>query len=137
MKISCYQFDVKYKDTKSNLEKASLKISKIKSDLIILPELFTTGYYFDKKSDLVKLSEKIPEGETTQKLIALAKKFNKFIIGGISEIEKGNLYNTAIIIGPEGFIGKHRKVHIPKLENARYPFLQTRFTHSDLCNLNL
>ena len=120
MKISCYQFDIKYKDTKSNLEKVSLRIPTIKSDLIILPELFTTGYYFDKKSDLIKFSEKIPDGETTQKLIAIAKQFNKFIIGGISEIENGNLYNTAIIIGPKGFIGKHRKVHLPKLEKPLF-----------------
>jgi predicted amidohydrolase len=98
------------------LEKVSSKIPKIDSDLIILPELFTTGYYFDKKSDLIKFSEKIPDGETTQKLISIAKQFKKFIIGGIAEIENKKLYNTTVIIGPKGLIGKHRKVHLPKLE---------------------
>jgi predicted amidohydrolase len=132
MKISCYQFNIKYKDIQFNLEKVSSKIPTINSDLIILPELFTTGYYFDKKSDLIKFSEKIPDGETTQKLIAIAKQFNKFIIGGIAEIENENLYNTTVIVGPEGLVGKHRKVHLPKLEKHIF----SKGQNFDIYNIN-
>lgn len=130
MKVSCYQFDIKYKDIQFNLEKVSSKIPTINSDLIVLPELFTTGYYFDKKSDLIKFSEEIPNGETTQKLITIAKQFNKFIVGGISEIENENLYNTTVIIGPEGLIGKHRKVHLPKDEKHIFSKGQNFDTYS-------
>lgn len=81
-------------------------------DLILLPELFSTGSSFLSKKQVYELSEAVPEGETTQALFEIAKVKSAYIITGMLEREGEQLYNTAIIVGPEGLIGKHRKVNL-------------------------
>jgi len=86
--------------------------------LLVLPELFTTGYYFERKEDLLPLSENIPDGDTVRFLSKIAKKKNINIVGGIAEKDGSKIFNSAVVIGPNGFIGKHRKVHLPRLEKS-------------------
>ena len=41
-----------------------------------------------------------------------AKKLNLYIVSGFHEIDNNLLYNTSILIGPNGIIGKYRKIHL-------------------------
>jgi len=72
-----------------------------------------------------ELAEEIP-GLSTEKIEKIAKKEKLYIIYGMPEhSEKGKaiLYNTAVLIGPEGYIGKYRKMHLPThsvFEEKRY-----------------
>jgi predicted amidohydrolase len=50
----------------------------------------------------------------------IAKKNNCHIIGSIVESEHGNYYNTAVVVGPQGYIGKHRKIHLPDDEKRLF-----------------
>lgn len=59
-------------------------------------------------------AERIPEGPSTRRLIEAAKEHNMYIVFGMAEqdeIRPDYTYNTAVLVGPEGFIGKHRKIH--------------------------
>ncbi|MBJ8206536.1 carbon-nitrogen family hydrolase, partial [Bacillus cereus] len=54
MKVACIQMDIVFGDVEKNIENAKNKISeavKERPDVIVLPELWTTGY------DLTRLSE--------------------------------------------------------------------------------
>jgi predicted amidohydrolase len=104
------QFDKGY-NIKSLLvlcEKAAKKGAK----LIVTPEMGTTGYCFLNREEISPLVEEIP-GTTTKKFQAIANKFDCFIVIGMPEIDNETqlYYNSAVLIGPKGIIGKHRKSH--------------------------
>lgn len=65
------------------------------------------------------VAELVPEGESTQLLLQEAKKHDMYICYGMFEqdpVRHDYIYNTAVLIGPEGYIGKYRKVHQPGTE---------------------
>ncbi len=116
MKVGFYQFDVQYGEKEKNLQKVIDTLVKNDFDLIVLPELFTTGYLFPSKEEAISYGELVPEGKTTKKLIEFAQEKKTYIIGSIVELEDDGVYNTAIVVGPEGFVGKYRKIHLTNFE---------------------
>ena len=116
MKVGYYQFDVVQRDKFSNLDNVSIMLSSKSFDIVVLPELFNTGYLFNTKYDLISLAEKIPEGESTQELIQVSRRTGGYIVGTIPEQDGNKIYNTAILVGPEGLIGTHRKIHLSNYE---------------------
>lgn len=98
-----------------NVERAVGKISSKSSggmDLVVLPELFSTGYQFKTKAEASKLSEDAPSGPTTRRLVEAAKKSRVHIVFGMAEKDGKDLYNSAVLVGPKGFIGLYRKAHL-------------------------
>ena len=88
-----------------------------KADLLVLPELFNTGYQFQSLDEARTLSESIPDGATTRYLLDWARESGMVIVAGLAEREGAALYNSAVIVGPKGLIGKFRKAHIFDTEN--------------------
>ena len=83
-----------------------------KLDLIAFPELFVTGY--NLRDNYNKVAEKIPSSSEAQsKIEALASKYDLHIATGIVEKSGKALFNSAIMIGPEGYIGHYRKQFLP------------------------
>ncbi len=90
------------------------------SRLIVLPELCNSGYVFESREEAFSLAELIPSGPTCSKWISTAAKLNCYIVAGISERDGDALYNASVVIGPDGFIGKFRKVHLWNKENLYF-----------------
>lgn len=83
--------------------------------LLVFPEMCITGYWHLRhlsKSDLEALAEPIPEGMSSQELIALARR-NRLTVGaGLLEHDRsGNLYNSYVVAMPDGSTATHRKLH--------------------------
>ena len=80
--------------------------------LIVTPEMGTTGYCFLNREEISTLVETIP-GQTTEKFEVITKKFDCYIVIGMPELDEETqlYYNSAVLIGPKGIIGKHRKSH--------------------------
>jgi len=125
-KVSLSQFPCKIGNKKHNMNKIVKHVKqakKQKADIIIFPEMSLTGYTV---RDLAyELAEEIP-GPSTEKIAELADKEDLYIIFGMperSEKGEGILHNTAVLIGPEGYVGKYRKMHLPThsvFEEKRY-----------------
>jgi predicted amidohydrolase len=119
--ISCKVGDKKHN---INVMKNNIKRAKEKgANLVIFQELSLTGYL---NRDLAyELAEPIP-GSSIYSLEEIAKKENIHIVFGMPEqSEKAHavLYNTAVLLGPDGLIGKYRKTHLPThsvFEEKRY-----------------
>ena len=96
----------------SSLLKFCENAAKAGSKLIVTPEMGTTGYCFLDREEIKPLVESIP-GPTTDKFYEISKRYDCYIVIGFPEVDKEtNLYyNSAVLIGPEGIIGKHRKSH--------------------------
>ena len=91
-------------------------------DLLIFPELHLTGYTM--RDEVSHLAEPIP-GPSTRKIEAAAKEHGVHIVFGMPEESevKGVIHNTAVLVGPKGFVGKYRKIHLPThsvFEERRY-----------------
>ena len=112
MKVGFLQFDCAFGKKEHNFDKVSKLLSTNSSDMVVLPELFNTGYTFSSKKELDQLAEFIPNGETTQFLQQLARKFNITIIAGIAEKEGNQFYNSAVCVNEKSFIGSYRKIHL-------------------------
>jgi predicted amidohydrolase len=82
------------------------------SKLIVTPEMGTTGYCWYTREEVAPFVETVP-GPTTDRFAEVAKEFETHVVVGLPEIDPatGLYYNTAVLIGPEGLIGKHRKTH--------------------------
>jgi len=95
---------------------SAIKDAKTKTkeniDLIAFPELFITGY--NLRDNYHSVAEIIPSNSNLQeKMLALAKKHNVTILTGMVERANKSLFNSAIMIGPEGYIGHCRKQYLP------------------------
>ena len=95
-----------------NLERVEKLIQKEEADLLVLPELFNTGYIFADKEELKSLAEKIPEGETSRFLLELSRQRKMSLVFGIAEKNGDKLYNSAVLLTPEGVKGIYRKLHL-------------------------
>lgn len=84
------------------------------AELVCFPELNVTGYVLGPQ--VWKFSEPVPEGPSTRALEEQAKRYNVIIAAGIAEQDRGIVYDTYVFVGPDGYIGKSRKMHIPPAE---------------------
>jgi predicted amidohydrolase len=79
--------------------------------LVVTPEMGTTGYCWHARAEVAPYVETIP-GATTDAFAALASRRGCYIVVGMPEVdEDGIFYNSAVLIGPDGVIGRHRKTH--------------------------
>ena len=112
MRVGFIQNNPVFGEVEYNLSKVESLLTQYTADLMILPELFSTGYYFLNQKEALKLSEPIPEGPTTQTLTRICDKNQISIIAGIAERDENRSYNSAVVIGPNGYLGKYRKIHL-------------------------
>ena len=80
--------------------------------MLILPELASTEYVFNTREELSKLAEDIPRGDTCQSWIRTCKERQVHVCDGLAQRDGDEFFNIAVLNGPDGFIGKYRKVHL-------------------------
>ncbi len=112
MKIGFIQMNIELLDVKKNVDNAIKLIEKNNASLIVLPELFNTGYNFKSKNEVLDVSEKIPDGYTTKTLKNYTEDTDKTLVFGISEKTDRGLYNSLAIVSKGKYIGKYRKIHL-------------------------
>jgi N-carbamoylputrescine amidase len=82
------------------------------AELVVLPELANTGYVFCDRQEARALAEPVPGGETVLAWSAVAAQRKLCIVAGINERQGDALFNSAVVIGPQGYLGRYRKVHL-------------------------
>lgn len=112
------------------LEQAADRGAKI----AVLPELCNTGYVFQSRTEIRELAEEIPSGPSTKSWLEAARRLDMVIVAGITERDGLHLYNSAVIVGPEGYLGRYRKMHLWGDEvlyftpgNLGFPVFETRY----------
>lgn len=112
MQLALIQSKPQLGAVEANLAATRSSVENIEFDLLVLPELFATGYFFHDLRQVQQLSEPVPDGPTTEFLIDLAASKEGYICAGLAEKDDEQLYNTAVLIGPTGLIGRYRKLHL-------------------------
>ncbi len=113
LKIGFFQFKPKHGKPEENLKFIESYSDKIKeADIIVLPELATTGYVFHSKEELLPLADEIPEGKQSKFFSDLAKNTDTLIITGLAEREEDRLFNSQAAFYPDGKVVRYRKLHL-------------------------
>jgi len=145
IKIALAQIRSKRENKKANLQKIeefTLKAKNQGANLVIFPELSLTGYVLHDQ--VYELAEEIP-GPSIKRVEDLAKRTGMLIVFGMPELSektKATIFNTAVIVGPNGLIGKYRKRYLPThsvFEEKRYfrQGYQTAVFKTSIGNLGL
>lgn len=116
MKVACLQIDIAFGNVSKNIETAAKAVEKVmheSPDVIVLPELWTTGY------DLTRLAVLADEeGHFSQNIVSeWAKQYSVNIVGGsIAKRAGQHVTNTMYMFNREGKrIGEYSKVHLFQL----------------------
>jgi predicted amidohydrolase len=123
IKIACVQMEPRVGHTASNVERGLAFIDEAArngANLIVLPELCNSGYVFESRDEAFALAEEIPAGPTTKRWCEASAKHKVYLVAGIAEREGTKLFNSAVVIGPSGYLGKFRKVHLWNEENLYF-----------------
>lgn len=97
LRVSLLQTDIKWEDKEYNLATLEKYISELtgKTDLIVLPEMFSTGFSMNSH----RLAEKM-DGYTISKLQTWAKLYNTALSGSFIAEDNGEYYNRGFFITP-------------------------------------
>ena len=87
------------------------------AELVLFPELVVHGHC---TPDTWHLAEPVPAGPSVARLVAIARRHRLIVCAGMSEKECDIVYNTQVLVGPEGYIGKQRKLHLSRDEAFHY-----------------
>src|SRR5438067_1153774 len=117
VRVAAVQFAPALLDPASNLEKI-LEIlagqSRQDVSLVVFPECSLTGYVIQSRQEALGVSETVP-GPTARKIIQACQDLQIYTVFGMLERDGDGLYNTAVLAGPDGFLAKYRKAHLPRV----------------------
>lgn len=144
--VALAQISSKAGDKETNLKTMEKTITDAKrkgANLILFPELALTGYVV---RDLAyELAEPVPSGPAVRDITKTAKRQNVHVVFGMIENSvkaAAVLHNTAVLVGPRGFVGKYQKMHLPThsvFEEKRYfrPGYQTPVFETEIGKIGL
>ena len=112
MRVGFYQFDPQFGEVATNLDVVTTTLDQADADLLVLPELFASGYQFLSQEEAHHLAEPVPDGPTVRRLVDIAKRRKMYLVAGLPERSGPRCYNSAVVVGPSGFLGCYRKTHL-------------------------
>ena len=109
LKITTFQAYLFWENIDKNLQNLGLRLSSIreKTDLIILPEMFNTGFTMNVEA----LAEEMG-GKTMKWMHEQAKRFESVVTGSLIIKEEGKYFNRLIWMRPDGTHEKYDKRHL-------------------------
>jgi omega-amidase len=112
MKITLCQFNLKWLDKKANLDYVNNVIThNVGSDLLILPEMFNTGYIMKPEDG----AEDLAASHTISEIQAMLKNSSMIVGGTIPTLNAGRYYNSFVFLSHDSITYRYDKVHLFKM----------------------
>lgn len=111
MRVGFIQMNPRLLQVDDNVDRALRFLERSRADLMVLPELFNTGYNFSSRGDLERVAEPVPGGHTSRKLLEVSRERNMTIVAGIAERRGADFYNSALV-ARRGRAFTYRKIHL-------------------------
>ncbi len=118
-RVTCCQIALAIGDIAGNQATAKGAIEQAASDgaqIVVLPELASSGYVFADRTELESLAE-TRDGPAITNWANLAEAFDVTIVAGFPESAGDEVYNSAVVVDPSGVRGVYRKAHLWDTEN--------------------
>ena len=120
MRIGYYQYCPEFGAPGRNLQKIEDSLTGVEADIIVLPELAFTGYYFEDRNELRELAEDVSDSETVRGIARLCKGNDFYLVCGFAERCNEKLFNSALVVGPSGLLHRYRKLHLFNTEKEYF-----------------
>jgi predicted amidohydrolase len=112
MRIALLQFAPRHGDVPANLDHIGRALANVRADLIVLPELCTTGYLFPSRSAVARFSEPVPAGPTCEALARLSQDKKAAIVWGMPVRRGQRIFNSAVMVTPQNEFHVYHKAHL-------------------------
>ncbi len=113
-KIGYVQTSPVFGDKAANFREVEHLVKNLTADLLVLPELFATGYAFQSISEAIDVAEG-PNGETAIFLQNLAQSTGAIVVGGFVEYDQSSprkIFNSAMMVSDQEILGLYQKTHL-------------------------
>ena len=111
IKVSYCQNSPIFGEIEKNFTQIENLCTNLSTDLLVLPELFASGYTFTSKEEAESFSES-QNGRTSTFLMNLANSIDGAVIAGFPERLDNQIYNSSLLVNKNGIIGVYRKIHL-------------------------
>ena len=111
-RIGYFQFKPVLSSPDENRDIIEKSLAGLEADLIVLPELAFTGYSMKDRKAVENLAENPAESPSIDMLTGLCSTGGYHIVAGFAEKSGDKLYNSAVLVGPEGLVAVYRKIHL-------------------------
>jgi predicted amidohydrolase len=112
MKAGYIQTAPRFGDKPFNFSQVAALAAGVKADLLVLPELFATGYTFVSPEEARSMAEPAGDGPTSDFLKKLSLDTGAVIVGGFAEEHEGLVYNSAMLVAEGKVLDTYRKIHL-------------------------
>lgn len=107
MKAIVYQMDVKWMDKEANLQKIAEAASMNKGDIMVLPEMFNTGYIMHPENGAEK-----EDGSTIAAMKKISHDSGMLICGSIPFESSVGATNSFVAVSDHGIEARYDKIHL-------------------------
>ncbi len=111
MRIGYIQTSPEFGNREKNFKEVRALTRGVRADLLVLPELFATGYAFTSGEEARELAEG-SDGPTAGFLMELSKKTGAAVAAGFPELHGNAVYNAAMLVHRGRVLGVYRKIHL-------------------------
>lgn len=112
LSLAVVQFSPVFGEKQENLRRLEQLADGIDADIIVFPELCTTGYFFLSREETAQYAEPV-DGETVQVFRRIAQQKNAIVIAGFAERDGDALFNSSVLVQPEqNSVSTYRKSHL-------------------------
>ena len=115
--VGVAQFEPIFLDIETNLQIMENLLKGCQADLVVFPELSTSGYVFKSIEEVKSVSESAFTGRTATLFKKLAKQYDCSLVVGFPEKYRDQYFNSSILVNPDGKIYVYRKIHLFYEEN--------------------
>ena len=112
MRVGYFQFRPLFGQPGVNCSRVIRALRRTRADLIVLPELPFTGYYFADRSEAKAMAEAPRRSTIVESLIALCRDRGFHLVTGFAERSRDKVFNSSLLIGPRGLLHVYRKIHL-------------------------
>jgi predicted amidohydrolase len=82
------------------------------AQLVVLPELASSGYVFAAEEEAARLAEDAGTGASVIALVEVCRRRDIHVVAGLAEQGDGCRHNSAVVVGPAGRLATYRKLHL-------------------------
>ena len=114
LKLAVVQFTPEFGKKKKNLCRMQELVRAVTADIIVFPELCTTGYFFQSRAEVSKTAETV-NGPVSKFFRDMARRKNAVVVAGFAERHQKALYNACLVVVPE-----EKKPHVYRKTHLFY-----------------
>ncbi len=120
MRIGFIQTNPVFGQVEANIQRVWHLARSVSADILVLPELFATGYVFKDRDELEGFAEKAGDGIISRNLMEMSKELDALVVGGFPERDGSEIYNSAMAALPDGSFRIYRKLHLFDREKTMF-----------------